>query len=201
MRNRDQWEGPIRLVGVTVPNIPGRLKKPTSSDEIDMYLQPDLVTPSTVNVIPDHRMFRWPENILAVFVALLSAFGFSWWKKTTITQSAVLGFLVAWGALSLRRIYSDFSAVSAMETRKPGMFGLVSITEFMDSASGMIGNETWEDDLDGVYRSYVHYRLAERQYIPQNSGGAGAFRITRNPGNGQVVWRKAEYYLVKNTLH
>jgi hypothetical protein len=201
MRDRDQWEGPVRLIGITVPNVPGRLKKPALSDEIDMYFQPDQVIPSTVNVARDRRLFTWPENIFVMFVALLSAFGFSRLKKTTVTQSALLGFLAAWGMMSVHRIYDHIAIVSTMEAHKPGMFALASLTEFVDHASLLIGNETWEDDLDGVYRSYLHYRLAERQYIPINSAHTAAFRITRSPGGGQILRHETEYYLVKNKQH
>jgi hypothetical protein len=103
--------------------------------------------------------------------------------------------------VSLQHIYSQIGIVSTMESHKPGMFGLASLSEFVDRASGLIGNETWEDDLDGLYRSYLHYRLAEQQYVPNNSGRAAAFRITRSPGSGQILQHEAEYYLVKNTQH
>jgi hypothetical protein len=201
MRNLDRWEGPVRLVGITVPNIPGRLKKPTFSDEIDMYLQPALITPSTVNVVDNHGLFGWPENIFLAVLAFLSASGFLLLKKTKVTQSAVLGFLVAWGAMSLHRVYGHIGVVSTMETHKPGLFGITSLTEFVDRAYGLIGNETWEDDLDGFYRSYLHYRLAQQQYVPKNSGSAAAFRITRNPEGGRILLQNAEYYLVKNSQH
>jgi hypothetical protein len=200
MRNLNRWEGPVRLVGITVPNIAGRLKKPTFSDEIDMYLQPPVLTPSIVNVIDDHGLFAWPENILLAVVALISALTFLLLKKTPATQSAVLGFLIAWGVMSLHRVYDHIAIVSTTETHKPGLFGVADLKEFIDRASGLIGKETWEDDLDGFYRSYLHYRLAQNQYVPKNSGAA-AFRITRNPGGGKVLLQNAEYYLVKNTQH
>ena len=202
MRNRDHWEGSVRLVGITVPNVPGRLKKPTLSDEIDMYLQPDMITPSTVNVVENYLFFGWPENIFVVFLALLSAFLFWRLKKTGAAPSAVLGFLVAWSAVSLHRVYEHIAVASTMETHNPGMFALTGLSEFADHASGLIGNETWEDDLDGLYHSYLHYRLAERQYVQKDSdSSAAAFRITRNPAGGQILWRNADYYLVKNIRH
>ena len=201
MRNLNRWEGPVRLVGITVPNIPGRLKKPTFSDEIDMYFEPAVITPSIVNVVEDHRLFGWPENILLAAVAVISALAFLLLKKTPVTQSAVLGFLVAWSVMSLHRVYGHIAIISITETHKPGLFGVTDLKEFIDRATALIGNETWEDDLDGFYRSYLHYRLAQHQYVPKNSGAAAAFRITRNPGGGKVLLQNAEYYLVKNTQH
>jgi hypothetical protein len=199
MRHRAQWEGPIRVVGITAAGVPGRLKTPTLSDEIDMFFQPDMIAPSTVNFVEEHRLLGMSQNIVLAILGFLAALGFSILKKIRFAQALIFGFLTAWGVTSLQGIYGHVAIVSTMETRKPGMFGLQVIAEFADRASGIIGTETWGDSLDGLPRSNLHYRLAEQQYVPQGSGSAAAFRISQKPEGGQVVWQNAGYYLMKNT--
>jgi hypothetical protein len=199
MRHRVQWEGPIRLVGITVPGVPGRLKNPTLSDEIDMFFQPEMIAPSTVNFVEEHRLLGMPQNIVLATLGFLTALGFFLWKKTTFAQALVFGFLAAWGVASLQNIYGHIAIVSTMETHKAGMFGVQGLNEFADHASGVIGTETWDDNLDGFLRSNLHYRLAEHQYVPQSSGPAATFRISQKPEGGQIVWQNAGYYLMKNT--
>jgi hypothetical protein len=199
MRHRVQWEGPIRLVGITVPGVPGRLKNPTLSDEIDMLFQPDMIAPSTVNFLEEHRLLGISQNIVLAILAFLATLGFLILKKTTFAQALVFAFLAAWTVASLQNVYSHITVVSMMETHKSGMFGVQGLAEFADHAAGMIGTETWDDNLDGFLRSNLHYRLAEHQYAFAASRPAAAFRISQKPEGGQVVWQNADYYLVKNT--
>src|SRR5687768_1368502 len=42
MRHQPQWRGHIRMVAITL-RVPGRLKKPTLSDEIDLFLEPERI--------------------------------------------------------------------------------------------------------------------------------------------------------------
>jgi hypothetical protein len=199
MRHRAQWEGPIRLVGITAPGVPGRLKNPTLSDEIDMFFQPDMIAPSTVNFVEEHRLLGMSQNIVLAILGFFAALGFSILRKNRLAQALVFGFLTAWGVATLQGIYGHVAIVSTMETRKPGLFGVQGIAEFADRASGVIGTGTWDDDLDGLPRSNLHYRLAEHQYVPQGFGAAAAFRISKKPEGGQIVWQNAGYYLMKNT--
>jgi hypothetical protein len=199
MRHRAQWEGPIRLVGITAPGVPGRLKTPTLSDEIDMFFQPDMIAPATVNFVEEHRLLGMSQNIVLAILGLFAALGFSILKKSRLTQALIFGFLAAWGLASLQSIYGHVAIVSTVETRKPGMFGVPGIAEFADRASSVIGTETWDDNLDGLPRSNLHYRLAEHQYVPQGSESAAGFRISQKPEGGQIVWQNAGYYLMKIT--
>ena len=125
-----------------------------------MFFQPDMITPSTVNFVEEHLLLGMPQTIVLALLGFLMAVGVSLRKKTTFAQALVC-FLAAWGVASLRSIYGHITIVSAMESHKPGMFGVQGLAEFADHTSGTIGTGTWDDDLDGFFRSNLHYRLAE----------------------------------------
>lgn len=201
MRHRSHWDWSVQAVAVTLPGVSGRAKRPSLSDEIDMLLQPDVFSPAAVNFLDDRRPLGWPVTIFLVAFALLAALGFSRLKKSSLTQSLVVGFLAAWGLAAVHDIYNHIAIVRTMEARhEAGMFPLADLSDFADRASALIGRETWSDDLGGFFRSYIHYRLAEHPYIALNPERA-AFRITQKQGAGPIVWAHAGYYLVKNTPH
>src|SRR5262249_39173059 len=154
----------------------------------DMFFQPDTIAPSTVNFVEEHRLLGVSQNIVLAILGFFAAIGFSILKKTSFAQALIFGFLTAWGVASLQGIYGHVAIASTMEARKPGMFGVQGLAEFADHASGVIGTGSWDDNLNGLPRSNLHYRLAEHRYLPQGSGSAAEFRISQKPEGGQIVW-------------
>jgi hypothetical protein len=197
LRNRADWVGNVQAVGITVPNVPGRIKKPTFSDEIDMFFEPEPIAPTTVNFLLGHRLFTWPLNAFLLLILFLSALFFAKLKRMPAVPSLALSFLVSWVVMDLRTVYDHAVTVNKMETYKPGLFPLTGLNVFADRASGMIGRETWGHDLEGIFGTFVTYRLAEHRFMPAGSSKPPAFWITRNPADGQVVWQYANYFLLK----
>lgn len=197
MRHRDEWQGQVAAVAITTPGVPGRLKKPTFADDIDMFFETEAIAPSTVNFVAGHTLFGWPSNTFLVIIVLLSALWFAKFKRIPVERSLALGFLLAWGTMILRNAYDHAAIVYEMEAHKTGMFPVTTLNVFADHASEVIGNESWGDDLNGIFGSFLHYRLAQQPYASGKSDRRPAFWITRNPADGQVVWEYANYYLLK----
>src|SRR5438093_1107101 len=53
MRHLHKWKGSIDVVAITL-QATGRVKEPRFSDEIDMFLEPERITASTINGLMGH---------------------------------------------------------------------------------------------------------------------------------------------------
>lgn len=184
-------------IAITVPGIPGRVKTPTFSDEIDMFLETEAIAPTTVNFVRGHGLFGRSANVFLLAIVAVSAFCFARFRKMPAQLAITLGFLVAWGLASLMTVYDHVAIVRTMEKRGPGMFPLAGLPAFADRASEMIGRDSWGDDLAELYRDFLHYRLAEKRYVPATSREKPTFWITRSPGKDPILWEYANYYLVR----
>lgn len=198
MRQYPRWRGSAQAVAITLPDTPGRLKKPTLSDEIDMFLEPERMAPGTVNFLAGHTLFGWSWDTFLLLTVPIAVLVFARSKKRPIILSVVFGFLVSWTLMDLRNVYDHVAVAYKMEKYDLGMFPLEGLKQFSDRASEMIGPSTWgSGQVDGIFGSYLQYRLAEHRYVPQGVAGPPDFWITRDPNEGQVLWQFANYYLVK----
>lgn len=204
MRHHPQWRGHIKVVAITM-RVPGRLKKPTLSDEIDMFLEPERIAPGTINLLVGHTLFGWPWNAVLFLILPLSSLCFAKFKKIRLVHSLVLGFVVSWALMDLRNVYDHAVIVYKMERYRQGMFPLTDVKVFADRASEIIGRATWgHAPLDWPMSTFLSYRLAEQAYVPAGSERLPAFWITKDPKEGQVFLQSlsgpvesANYYLVK----
>src|SRR5207248_2284912 len=80
-------------------------------DEIDMFLEPERITASTVNAITGHTLFgvRWQIVLLIIFV--VSAFCVVAVKKQQLAIALVWGFAISWACMDARSIYDDATIV------------------------------------------------------------------------------------------
>ena len=199
MRHLPGWHGFLRAVAITLPEASGRVQVPTISDEIDMFLEPERLTPSTVNVLKGHTLFAWSWDGFLLLVLLASALCFAAFKRKRALTSLVLGFVVSWGVMDLRAIYDHAVIVYKAERYEQGMDPLTEANGFADRASEeMTGPETWSHELlDPLVSSLIRYRLAEHEYIPSGSDRTPTFWITQDPNEREIVRQHENYYLVK----
>jgi hypothetical protein len=193
MRHLPKWNGSIDAVATTL-QVTGRVKDPGFSDEIDMFLEPERITASTVNGLMGHTLLgmRWEIVLLIIFVA--SALCISALKKKHLAVALVFGFVVSWALMDARSIYDDAVIISKGH-RATG------IEMFSDRAAEIIGSGTWASEpLDAGMGSFLRYRLAETPYVPEGTAKHPDFWITTNPNEGRILVQFANYYLLKKTL-
>ena len=198
MRHYDTWTGRVQKVGVTVEGITGRVKPPSLADEIDMFLEPERLLPSTVNSLVGHSMFSRSWNTVLLLLAGGSALFFAGVQRRGVSASLVLGFVLAWGVMDLRSVYDHFTTVFEVESRRLDLPPLTRAKAFADRADALIGPDTWGQEIPtGVVENYVRYRLAEHPYVPPNASAPPVFMIAQQPGSGKIVHQDAGYFLLR----
>lgn len=198
MRHFPGWRGTIKYVAVTLTGVQGRVKKPSLWDELDIFSQPERITPSTMNVLTGHTLFARPWNDFLLFAACVSAVVISRFEKKPLALSLALGFLVAWGLLDLRTILDHAVIVHQKERFGQGMPPLTDMKVFADRASAIIRDGTWDHGPLEVGTKLLRYRLAEHQFRTSGSTAPPAFRITNDAADGPVLLRHGRYVLAKN---
>jgi hypothetical protein len=192
MRHLPKWTGPIDVVATNL-QIMGRVKEPAISDEIDMFLEPERITPSTVNSVTGHTLFAVNWHVVLLIVFLGSGVAIALFKKKRLAVGLLLGFVIAWAAMDARSIYDD-AVIIAKGHRATG------VEMFSDRAAEIIGHGTWGSaSLDAGVETFLRYRLAQTPYIPGGSLQRPDFWFTTDPNEGQVLVQFANYYLVKKT--
>jgi hypothetical protein len=196
VRHLDQWHGTVKYVAITpLPGVTGRIKEPTVADNIDMFLEPERITPSTVNLLIPHRIFAWSWTTCLLLVCLLSA-GLFASKKKQLIPGLVVGFLVAWGLMDLRIMFDHAMIVYHDERFHRGMEPLTTMKVFAEKASTIIERQTWSHGpFEG--EKFLEYCLAEHPYAASRSAASPAFRITDDSAEGPVLLHHDKYYLVR----
>lgn len=197
VRDHPEWEGRIQLVAVTLDGVPGRTRRPTFRDELDIFLDPNRIRPSTVNFLAGHTLFgrRWEALLLALTFG--AGVVLTVCRRQT-TTSLVWSFMIAWGAMDLRSTWDHLAAVLEVEARNLDLPPLMSARPFVDRAAEIVGGDTWSvEPLTGVVQSYVRYRLAEKPFVPLEAAAKSVFLITQQPGEGQLVYQLGEFRLLR----
>src|SRR6185436_6672276 len=115
------WHGTIKYVGIIdVPGIQGRIKEPKLADSLDMFLEPERITPSSINLLVQHRLFAWSWTILLLLIWAVSGAFFGVLKKKPPLMALALGFVVAWSLMDLRIVFDHVSIVYREETLHRG---------------------------------------------------------------------------------
>jgi hypothetical protein len=192
MRHLPKWTGSVDVVATNL-QVTGRVKTPTFSDEIDMFLEPERITPSTVNGVMVHTLFGMDWHVVLLVVFAASGLFIALFKKKRPAVALTLGFVVAWAAMDARSTYDD-AVIITKGHRATG------VQMFSDRAAEIIGHGTWgAASLDATIEPFLRYRLAETPYIPAGSSGHPDFWFTTNSNDGQVLVQFSNYYLVKKT--
>jgi len=190
VRHLPDWHGTLKYVGIIdVAGIEGRVKEPTLADSIDMFLEPERVTPSTINLLVQHRVFGWSWTVcLLLILAACSIFLRVVRKKPPITALA-LGFIVAWALMDLRIVFDHASIVYREETLHRGMRPLTEVKEFADRASPVIDGKvwTWGIQPSGGPEKYLDYSFAEHPFAAAGSGRVPALWVTEDSANSQIL--------------
>ncbi|QJW93886.1 hypothetical protein [Frigoriglobus tundricola] len=207
LRHRPDWRGRARIVGTTLVGANGRVRQPTTEDEIDSFLEPEPLIPSTVNVLQGHHLFgmTWEWALLLLFVP---AAVFFYSRTHRVEMSLLLGFCLAWAVMDARSIADHASAVRWHEAHRDDLrvTSLGDGLTFADRAAPTIGDGSWTADasLDAqpLARNYlVGYAFADRRYRPNDPGNSGAdFLVTCDPTQGEVVVSHGGLYLVRRTV-
>src|SRR5262249_36575001 len=158
VRHLPEWQGTIKYVATTLKGVQGSVKEPTLSNTIDIFLEPQRITPSTINFLTQHMLFgwSWTSVLLAAFLVLSICF-LAFRKK--LVFSGALGFVAAWTLMDARSILDHATIVYKQEKLKQSMPPLDAIKSFSDQASAMIGRSTWgHGPIDPLSTSFLRYR-------------------------------------------
>jgi hypothetical protein len=189
-RHLPDWHGTVRYIGIIdVAGIEGRVKEPTLADSVDMFLEPERITPSTINLLVQHRVFGWSWTMCLLLILAASGIFFRLVRKKPTITALALGFVVAWGLMDLRIMFDHASIVYREETLHRGMRPLTEIKQFGDRASDVIGNTTWawgHEALGGA-ENYLNYRFAEHPYAAPGSGRVPRLWVTEDSANSQIL--------------
>jgi hypothetical protein len=197
MRQNPDWQGQVQAVAISLTGVRGRVKEPALLDEIDMFREPEWITPSAVNVLTGHALFSWSWEVILLLVSGLVAVFFRW-KKKPMALCAVLGFGVAWGLMDLRHAYDRGVVLCKAEKYRLAMPPLTEAKVFADRASEVIGGETWSPGtLRGVSGNFIKYRLAEQPCAPPGAGPPARYLVTQTPEGGAVLLQHANYFLIR----
>jgi hypothetical protein len=196
LRQFPEWQGTIKYIAINVAGIQGQVKEPALPDNIDIFLEPQRISPPTVNVLMPHTIFAWSWTAFLFFTFIVATVVFAVFKKRVVL-AAVIGFVVAWALMDLRAIVDDATIIYKKEKYDRGMPPLTPIKTFSDQAANSIGNSTWgHGRIDPLSRSFLRYRLAEHPFAapPQPA----ALWVTQNPAEGKETLLQVEnFYLVR----
>ena len=202
LRDHPLWQGQLKIVAININQVPGTVRPATLYDELNIFLSPEPLIPATINMLFPNTLFRqsWFNILLGLLV--LSAIFFYLTLNKGVMVSIVLGFLVAWGAMDLRKMYDHWKIAESMESQKltvPKVLHDLKI--FLNEADRIIGNKIWKTEELGVLHLHLaEYTLADRKYALREPSQIPAdFIITPTPKNREIVWKSGGYYLVKGT--
>lgn len=197
LRRNPDWQGQIQAVAISLTGVRGRVKEPAFLDEIDMFREPEWITPSVVNVLTGHALFSRSWEVILLLVSGLAALFFRW-KKRPGALCAVLGFGVAWGLMDLRNMYDHGAVLCKAEKHRLAMPPLTEAKVFADRASEAIGGATWSPGtLRGVSGNFIKYRLAEQPCVPPGAGPSARYVVTQTPEEGAILLQHMNYYLIR----
>ena len=190
VRHLPEWRGTLKYLGIIdVAGIEGRVKEPTLADSIDMFLDPERITPSTINLLVQHRVFGWSWTMCLLLILAVSGVFFAVVKRKPPVTALALGFVVAWSLMDLRIVFDHASIVYREETLHRGMRPLTEVKQFADQASNVIGNMTWTwgHQPTGGPEQYLNYRFAEHPYAIPGSGRVPTLWVTEDSANSQIL--------------
>lgn len=190
MRHLPDWHGTVKYVGIIdVGGMQGRVKEPSLADSIDMFLEPERVTPSTINLLVQHRVFGWSWTLCLLLILVASSIFFGVAKKKPPLTALALGFMVAWTLMDLRIVFDHASIVYREETLHRGMRPLTEVKQFADRASPVIDGKTWIWGVqpNGGPEKYLDYHFAEHPYAATGSGRVPALWVTEDSANSQIL--------------
>jgi hypothetical protein len=190
MRHLPDWHGTVKYVGIIdVDGIDGRVKEPTLADSIDMFLEPERVTPSTINLLVQHRVFGWSWTLCLLLILAASTIFFGVARKKPPITALVLGFIVAWALMDLRIVFDHASIVYREETLHRGMRPLTEVKQFSDRASPVIDGKTWTWGIQpsGGPEKYLDYSFAEHPYAAAGSGRVPVLWVTEDSAKSQIL--------------
>jgi hypothetical protein len=190
MRHLPDWHGAVKFVGIIdVAGIQGRVKEPTIADSIDMFLEPERVTPSTINLLVQHRVFGWSWTMCLLLILAASTIFFRVVRKKPPITALAFGFIVAWALMDLRIMFDHASIVYREETLHRGMRPLTEVKQFADRASPVIDGNTWTWGIQpsGGPEKYLDYSFAEHSYAVAGSGRVPSLWVTEDSTNSQIL--------------
>ena len=196
MRQFPEWRGRMKYMAVTLAGVKGRVKDPSLADNIDIFLEPQRILPSTINLLGQHRIFVRSWSVYLLVVLAGSAVFFAWFRKKPLIVSLPLGFLVAWSVMDLRAFVDHATVVYKEEKLHKGMPPLAGIKVFADRSADIIDGAWGHTSLE-VGTAFLEYRLADRTYASSGSARSPVFLVTQDPAGLPVLLQHEKYYLVK----
>ena len=200
IRNHPLWQGQLKVVAINVNQVVGTVRPATILDEINIFLNPEPMIPATINMLVPNTLFTWSWDKILIGLLGISALLFYLKLKRGVVVALVLGFVVTWGVMDVRKMYDHWKIAEKMESQKltvPKVLHDLKI--FLDEAVKIIDDKTWKTEGLGVLHLHLaEYTLAARKYALREPSQIPAdFIITQTPNNREIFWRSGGYFLVK----
>lgn len=194
-RSQPSWRGRAAIVATNIKEH-AELKYPSLADEIDIFLAPEHLQPSTVNLLQGHRLLDGSWDRLLLLLAVVSALAL-----VALTRRPALallaGFAIAWVALDVRTMCDHAATISTVEKQGGRMPVLADAIAFAEQAVARIGSGSWSLDpsldTDLLAAHYFGYAFAEKRRDAANAD----FVIARAPGQGEVIHAQGPYVLIQ----
>lgn len=199
-RQSPAWRGAAHQVGTNVGGA-GEFKFPSVGDEVDIFLAPEPLLPTTVNGLRGHRFFACSWDLLLLLVAGVAALSFTFVTRCSVTVALLGGFVVAWVALDLRTMADHADIVRRLEQNGRSMPVLGEVQAFAARAAAEMGPGTWafapaaHDDL--ALRHVLWYALTEHPYLPPEEAEGADFVVSLQAAPGRVVCQQGPYFLLR----
>lgn len=202
IRDHPLWQGQLKAVAINLNQVTGSVRAATLLDEINIFLGQERIMPYTINMLDKNRLFTWSWHTILLILLGISAIGFFLITNQGIVIALVFGFIVAWGAMDVKKMYDHWTIAKHMESQKltvPQVLHDLKI--FLDDAEKIIGDKTWKTEGLGVLHLHLaEYTLADRKYALREPSQIPAdFIITPNPNQREIFWHSGGYFLVKGT--
>jgi hypothetical protein len=192
-RGAPGWFGRARVVSANVKDT--ELKVPTLADELDIFLAPERLLPSTVNVLRGHRLFACSWDLVLLVLWFATALALWIVKRGRFLLALAASFILAWVALDVRTMLDHVFVVQ--QVAQDGVPALGDAKVFADKARTLIGHRDWAFDpalnQHELIQHYFGYVLAEQ---PRTEPGRAEFLLALEPKQGEVVWRHCPYVLI-----
>ena len=199
MRRLPPFQGRIPALGTDTVVVRGGVEVPTWLDEADIFLGPECMLPSTVNLLRGHTLLavRW-EVWLSGLLAAVAVAAYPTVARRRAALALVTGFGIAWALLDVRASVDRAGVLRWVEHHRPAPPPLADVHRFADRAAELIGTATWSNEpLPSLPNSYLGYRLAEHPYVPLDARPPSTFVVTATPGTRDIVWSYGGYALVR----
>ena len=189
MRDHPEWKGIAKGIIITqFQGIAVALKEPSLKDEFAIFLTPERLYVSTVNILRGYTFMGWAWQTCLLF-SLLVFMAIVYFFKRNLSVALLLGFGITLVGVDLRSAYDHFSILKNIED--DGYVKLIKdVKEWTEINSNEWNLETWTHrKLEGRFNMFIPYYLQEFKFVPYRTDSQGEFLVTIEDG-GLIITKR-----------